>query len=77
MAIICNQWELPEQMRSKSVFTHLKKDLSHQHATIQPSMQTLSPSQDLDVKAGNQMPPKTLGVKNQVGFKQTLRVFRT
>lgn len=55
----------------------LKKRFSHQHATIQPSMQTLSPSQHLDVKAGNPMPSKPLGVKNQVGFKETLRVFRT
>lgn len=49
---------------------------SHQYATLQPSTQSLSPSQHLDVKAGNQAPSKTLGVKHQVGFKQTPRIFK-
>jgi len=37
---------------------------------MQPSMQLLSPPQHLDVKAGNQVPSKAPGVKNQAGFKE-------
>lgn len=43
---------------------------------MQPSMQLVSPSRHLDVKAGNQMPSKAPGVKNQAGFEQNLRVIR-
>lgn len=53
----------------------LKQDAITHNMTMQPSIHFLSPSQHLDVKAGNQVPQNTQGVKNKAGFKQRPRVF--